>query len=117
MVQHLANLLRRFGHLEKTMGFCVDMEHARLVARLLRDEFGPETGLDNYAVPIIAEEGEELMERIREAKRLREEAKQDAERLWQAVLAETFPRPEVLSAAIFCSVCSHRGRQSMLRFA
>ena len=33
------------------------------------------------------------MERIREAKRLREEAKQDAERLWQAVHAETFPRP------------------------
>ncbi len=36
---------------------------------------------------------EELMERIREARRLREEAKQDAERLWQSVLAETFPRP------------------------
>jgi len=59
MVQHLANLLRRFGHMEKTMVFCVDMEHARLVARLLQDEFGPETGLDNYAVPIISEEGEE----------------------------------------------------------
>ncbi|MEM1868315.1 MAG: restriction endonuclease subunit S [Thermosphaera sp.] len=36
---------------------------------------------------------EELMGRIREARRLREEAKQEAERLWQAVLAETFPRP------------------------
>ncbi|MEM4214546.1 MAG: restriction endonuclease subunit S [Candidatus Methanomethylicaceae archaeon] len=36
---------------------------------------------------------EELMERIREARRLREEARQDTERLWQAVLAETFPRP------------------------
>ena len=58
MVKHLANLLRRFGHMEKTMVFCVDMEHARLVARLLQDEFGPETGLDNYAVPIISEEGE-----------------------------------------------------------
>ena len=41
------------------MVFCVDMEHARLVARLLQNEFGPETGLDNYAVPIISEEGEE----------------------------------------------------------
>jgi type I restriction enzyme, R subunit len=29
------------------------------VARLLQDEFGPETGLSNYAVPIISEEGEE----------------------------------------------------------
>jgi len=59
MVKHLAQLLRRFGHMEKTMVFCVDMEHARLVARLLQDEFGPETGLDNYAVPVISEEGEE----------------------------------------------------------
>jgi type I restriction enzyme R subunit len=59
MVRHLAALLRRFGKMEKTMVFCVDMEHARLVARLLQDEFGPETGLSNYAVPIISEEGEE----------------------------------------------------------
>ncbi|WNC30174.1 EcoAI/FtnUII family type I restriction enzme subunit R [Thermosynechococcus sp. PKX82] len=59
MVSHLAGLLRRFGKMEKTMVFCVDMEHARLVARLLQDEFGPETGLSNYAVPIISEEGEE----------------------------------------------------------
>ncbi len=59
MVKHLAELLRRFGPMEKTMVFCVDMEHARLVARLLQDEFGPETGLPNYAVPIISEEGEE----------------------------------------------------------
>jgi len=36
---------------------------------------------------------EELMERIREARRLREEARQDTERLWQSVLAEIFPRP------------------------
>jgi type I restriction enzyme, R subunit len=57
IVQHLAALLRRFGALEKTMVFCVDMDHARLVARLLQDEFGSETGLDNYAVPIISEEG------------------------------------------------------------
>jgi len=36
---------------------------------------------------------EELMERIREARRLREEACQDTDRLWQSVLAEIFPRP------------------------
>jgi len=36
---------------------------------------------------------EELMGRIREARRLREEAKGDADRLMQAALAEVFPRP------------------------
>ena len=36
---------------------------------------------------------EELLGRVREARRLREEAKNDAERLWQAILAQTFPRP------------------------
>jgi len=36
---------------------------------------------------------EELMSRVREAKRLRREALEDAERLWQSVLADTFPRP------------------------
>ena len=35
---------------------------------------------------------EELMSWIREAKRLRQEAKQEAERLWQSVLAQTFPK-------------------------
>jgi len=59
MVNHLAQLLRKFGIWEKTMVFCVDIEHARLVAKLLQDEFGPETGLDNYAVPIVSEEGAE----------------------------------------------------------
>jgi len=36
---------------------------------------------------------EELMNRVREARRLRKEATEDAERLWQSVLAQTFPRP------------------------
>jgi len=36
---------------------------------------------------------EELMGRVREARRLRQEAQKDAECLWQAVLAQTFPRP------------------------
>ena len=36
---------------------------------------------------------EELMGRVREARRLREEARNDAERLWQAILTQTFPRP------------------------
>ena len=36
---------------------------------------------------------EELMERVREAKRLRAEAKKDADLLMQSALAEAFPRP------------------------
>ena len=36
---------------------------------------------------------EELMDRVKEARKLRKEALENAERLWQSVLAETFPRP------------------------
>ncbi len=36
---------------------------------------------------------EELMERIREARHLRQKAREDTERLWQATLADLFPRP------------------------
>ncbi|AUT02873.1 restriction endonuclease subunit R [Nostoc sp. CENA543] len=57
MVKHLAGLLNRFGAIDKTMVFCVDMSHARLVARLLQNEFSS-LGYSDYAVPIIAEEGE-----------------------------------------------------------
>ncbi|MHC5825197.1 MAG: DEAD/DEAH box helicase family protein, partial [Nostoc sp.] len=57
MVKHLAGLLKRFGSMDKTMVFCVDMSHARLVARLLQNEFS-DLGYSDYAVPIIAEEGE-----------------------------------------------------------
>jgi type I restriction enzyme R subunit len=57
MVKHLAGLLNRFGAMDKTMVFCVDRTHARLVARLLQNEFSS-LGYSDYAVPIIAEEGE-----------------------------------------------------------
>jgi type I restriction enzyme, R subunit len=57
MVQHLAGLLGRFGPMDKTMVFCVDIEHARLVARLLQDEFSG-LGYSDYAVPIVSEEGD-----------------------------------------------------------
>ncbi|MEM1868371.1 MAG: restriction endonuclease subunit S [Thermosphaera sp.] len=61
----------------------------------------PQEFLEQHLIPLppleeqrrIVARIEELMGRIREARRLREEAKQEAERLWQAVLAETFPRP------------------------
>ncbi len=59
LVQHLARLLRQFGPMHKTMVFCVDMEHAREVARLLNNEFA-DLGLgEQYAVPIVSEEGEQ----------------------------------------------------------
>ena len=57
MVEHLADLMRRFGPRDRTMVFCVDMAHAQLVARLLNDHFG-HLGLEPYAVPIISEEGQ-----------------------------------------------------------
>ncbi len=66
MVDYLASLLRRFGHMEKTMVFCASMEHARTVARLLQDTFGPQTGLDEYAVSILSDEGEEALRRLRD---------------------------------------------------
>ena len=39
---------------------------------------------------------EELMSRVREARRLQEETLKDADRLWQSVLAEVFPKPNSL---------------------
>lgn len=57
MVNHLAGLLRKFGPTEKTMVFCVDIPHAQLVARLLNDALS-HLGLQPYAVPIVAEEGQ-----------------------------------------------------------
>ena len=61
----------------------------------------PQEFLEQYLIPLppleeqrrIVARIEELMGRVREARRLREEAKQEAERLWQAVLAQTFPHP------------------------
>ena len=61
----------------------------------------PQEFLVRYSIPLpplpeqrrIVARIEELMERVREARRLREEAKKDADRLMQAALAEVFPRP------------------------
>lgn len=57
MTVHLAGLLRRFGPLQKTMVFCVDMEHAQEVARLLNNEFVDLGFGDDYAVAIVSDEG------------------------------------------------------------
>jgi type I restriction enzyme R subunit len=59
IVKHLAKLLRQFGSMQKTMVFCVDMEHAQEVARLLNNEFAALGLGEDYAVPIVSEEGEQ----------------------------------------------------------
>lgn len=58
MSEHLAGLLSRFGPMEKTIVFCVDMDHASAVAAELQNHFG-HLGYSDYAVPIISEEGDD----------------------------------------------------------
>jgi type I restriction enzyme S subunit len=61
----------------------------------------PQEFLEHYPVPLppleeqkrIVARIEELMDRIKEAKKLRQETKKQTELLWQSVLAETFPQP------------------------
>ncbi len=64
MADHLARLLHRFGPTEKTMVFCVDIQHARLVAEELNNRFA-HLGLDPYARAIISEGGEEARRLLR----------------------------------------------------
>jgi len=56
LCEHLAGLLRTWGVNEKTMIFCVNMEHAALVRDLLQSMLGPETGKEQYAIRIVSEE-------------------------------------------------------------
>lgn len=66
MADHLAGLLRRFGPLQKTMVFCVDMAHAQEVARLLNNHFAELGYGDDYAVAIVSEEGETGRRRLQQ---------------------------------------------------
>ncbi len=56
LCQHLAGLLRNWGAHEKSIVFCVTMEHAAQVRDYMQAELGPETGKDLYAVRIVSEE-------------------------------------------------------------
>lgn len=66
MTAHLAALLRRFGPMHKTMVFCVDMNHAQEVARLLNNHFADLGYGDDYAVAIVSEEGTQGQRRLQQ---------------------------------------------------
>ncbi len=53
IAKHLSKLIRTFGETHKTMVFCVDSDHADLMAKELQNEFS-ELGYSNYAVSIIS---------------------------------------------------------------
>ncbi len=56
MCEHLAGVLRTYGALDKTMIFCVTMEHAELVRSEMQRLLGSETGKNLYAARIVSEE-------------------------------------------------------------
>jgi type I restriction enzyme R subunit len=65
---HLTNLLRSFGPMQKTMVFCVSMEHAAQVTKELQNRFS-DLGYPDYSVRIVSEEPEvkAIYERFRDS--------------------------------------------------
>ncbi|MFH1712978.1 MAG: DEAD/DEAH box helicase family protein, partial [Candidatus Jacksonbacteria bacterium] len=57
IAKHLSKLLKTFDPMAKTMVFCVDSDHAELMAKELQNEFA-DMGYANFAVPIIARSGD-----------------------------------------------------------
>ena len=53
--EHLSNLLRTFDPLQKSIIFCVNMEHAAKVAKELQNRFAY-LGYSDYAIRIVSEE-------------------------------------------------------------
>ncbi|MDX1870687.1 DEAD/DEAH box helicase family protein [Mycolicibacterium sp. 120266] len=56
LCQHLASVLRTTGALDKTIVFCVTMEHAAMVRDEMQNLLGSETGKNLYAARIVSEE-------------------------------------------------------------
>lgn len=56
LCEHLAGVLRTYGALDKTMVFCVTMDHAELVRSEMQRLLGSETGKNLYAARIVSEE-------------------------------------------------------------
>lgn len=57
IAKHLAKLLKTFDPMAKTMVFCVDSDHADLMAKELQNFFS-DFGYDNFASSIIARNGD-----------------------------------------------------------
>ncbi|MEO9365081.1 MAG: DEAD/DEAH box helicase family protein [Nitrososphaera sp.] len=57
IAKHLAKFLKNFDPMSKTMVFCVDSDHADLMAKELQNEFS-DFGIPNFAVSIIARNGD-----------------------------------------------------------
>jgi len=71
IAKHLAKLLKTFDPMAKTMVFCVDSDHADLMAKELQNEFS-DFGISNFAVSIIARNGdivESEYERFRDSEK------------------------------------------------
>ena len=56
LCEHLNKLMHRFGRMEKTMVFCVNMDHALQVTQEL-NRLNADLNLPDYAVRIVSEEG------------------------------------------------------------
>lgn len=56
LCEHLNKLMHRFGRMEKTMVFCVNMDHALQVTQEL-NRLNADLNLPDYSVRIVSEEG------------------------------------------------------------
>ena len=59
MCEHLAGLIKTYGEMQKTIVFCVTMDHAGEVSKHLQNSFAY-LGYPNYAVRIVSEESDAL---------------------------------------------------------
>lgn len=69
--EHLDKLMRRFGRMEKTMVFCVNMDHALQVTEVL-NRLNTDLNVSEYAVRIVSEEGaigKALLERFQDTEK------------------------------------------------
>lgn len=71
LCEHMDKLMRRFGRMEKTMVFCVNMDHALQVTEEL-NRLNGDLNQSEYAVRIVSEEGatgKALLERFQDTEK------------------------------------------------
>ena len=71
LCSHMDKLMRRFGRMEKTMVFCVNMDHALQVTEEL-NRLNADLNVPEYAVRIVSEEGatgKTLLERFQDTEK------------------------------------------------